>query len=391
MSTTSDQYSGVWNYPTKILFGVGKIRELTKVCRELKMTKPLLVTDKALIKLSFVKEINETLKYEFQQFSIFSDVKSNPTAENVNNGVGVFVEGNHDGVIALGGGSVLDAAKAIALMAYQTLPLWAFEDVGDNWTRVNTAVLQPVIAIPTTAGTGSEVGRASVITDEQEKKKKIIFHPRMMPECVIADPELTLGLNANLTAATGIDALSHNLEAFCALGFHPLADGIALQAMSMINHSLVEAVNNGNNVAARAEMLAASLMGATAFQKGLGAMHALAHPLGAYYDLHHGLLNAVLMPYVLKVNEKQIEEKMKVLAGVLSLQRKSFSAVLDWVLLLRESLGISHDLAKLGVTDKYLEEISQAAENDPSSSGNPKKMTHQDYQVLLSRAITGDL
>jgi len=388
MSTTS-QYSGNWNYPTRVIFGAGQREKLPAICSELMINNPLLVTDQGLAKLPLLTDIKTIFEKNNQKFSVFSDIKPNPTGENVTAGVNSFKNSDHDGVIALGGGSALDAAKAIALMIGQSRDLWDFEDIGNNWTRVNTDNLMPVIAVPTTAGTGSEVGRASVINHVQAEKKKIIFHPSMLPACVVADPTLTVGLSAKITAATGMDALSHNLEAYCSPGFHPMADGIALQAMGMIRHSLPKVVKDGTDLGARSEMLAASLMGATAFQKGLGAMHALAHPLGAVYDAHHGLLNAILMPYVLKYNEREICDKMCKLANVLELKEKSFSCVLDWILEIREEIGIPNSLNEIGISDDRVDEISAMAEADPSSQGNPRAMTKEDYEIILSNAIVG--
>ena len=388
---TSSQYSGNWNYPTKVIFGAGQSKKLPALCSELMIENPLLITDQGLAKLPLLTDIKIIFEKAGQKISVFSDIKPNPTGENVDAGVNSFKKGNHDGVIAFGGGSAIDAAKAIALMIGQSRALWDFEDVGDNWSRVNTDNLIPVIAVPTTAGTGSEVGRASVINDIEAEKKKIIFHPSMMPVCVVADPMLTIGLSANITATTGMDALSHNLEAYCSPGFHPMADGIALQAMTMIRRSLPKVVEDGADLTARSEMLAASMMGATAFQKGLGAMHALAHPLGAVYDAHHGLLNAILMPYVLKYNEAEISGKMCDLANVLALKERSFSCVLDWILNMREEIGIPHSLAEIGIMDKRVNEISAMATVDPSSQGNPRVMGEEDYRTILSHAITGKL
>ncbi len=390
MSNTS-QYSGNWNYPTKVIFGVGQIEKLPNICSELKIEKPLLVTDQGLVKLALLTDIKTIFEKVGNKISVFSDIKPNPTGENVEAGVSSFKNGDHDGVIAFGGGSAIDAAKAIALMIGQSRVLWDFEDIGDNWSRVNTDNLIPVIAVPTTAGTGSEVGRASVINDVKAEKKKIIFHPSMMPAYVVADPNLTIGLTANITAATGMDALSHSLEAYCSPGFHPMADGIALQAMGMIRRSLPKVVNDGADLDARSEMLAASMMGATAFQKGLGAMHALAHPLGAVYGAHHGLLNAILMPYVLKYNEIEINEKMCKLALALELKERSFSSVLNWILDMREEIGIPNCLAEIDITDDRMDEISIMADADPSSHGNPRVMTEEDYKIVLSNAIVGNL
>ena len=379
-----------WNYPTSIHFGAGRIKDLTLFCQELGMRKPCLVTDPGLA----ASPISETIKTLFLdagvQLFIFSNIKTNPTGENIAAGVTSYADNNCDGVIALGGGSALDAGKAIGLMVGQNRPLWDFEDINDNWTRVNEDAMAPVIAVPTTAGTGSEVGRVSVITDTSEKRKKFIFHPKIMPEIVIADPELTIGLPPHLTAATGMDALSHNLEAFCSPYFHPLSNGIALEGINLISEALPLAYKDGGNIEARSKMLCASTMGATAFQKGLGAMHALAHPLGALYDTHHGLLNAVLMPYVLKANQAAIERKISGLCAYLNINQ-GFSGFLNWVLDLRATLGIPHTLADIQLDDTEASLIGQMAFEDASAATNPISFSAEDYQNIFVAALKGAL
>ncbi len=380
-----------WNYPTTVWFGNGRAKETAAACKQLNIKKPLLVTGDDLLALDMLKTIIDDLAAQGLNAVVFTGFKPNPTGDNVDDGVTVYKNNQCDGVITVGGGSAIDAAKAIALMVGQTRPLWDFEDIGDNWIRVNEAGVAPIIAIPTTAGTGSEVGRASVIHDEVAVLKKIIFHPKMLPAVVIADPELTFGLSAKLTAATGMDALSHNLEAFCSPGFHPMADGIAIEAMRLIKNNLPSAVENGSDPVARSYMLCASLMGATAFQKGLGGMHALAHPLGATYDAHHGLLNAILMPYVLKYNADVLAEPIKRLCTYLEISDKSVDGFINWVLVLRKQIGIPHALSEIGIDESTLTEISKKAQNDPSSSGNPKIMGSKDYEKVLLAAITGVL
>ena len=303
-----------WNYPTNIRLGSGRLKELAEACQQLGMNKPLLITDPGLAALPMVEDALAICRGAGLACGLFSDVQGNPTGSNVANGVAAFNAGDHDGVIAFGGGSAVDAAKAVALMVGQDRPMWDFEDVGDNWKLVNEARIVPTVAIPTTAGTGSEVGRASVIVDEDRQVKKIIFHPKMLPAIVILDPQLTIGLPAHLTAATGMDALSHNLEAFCSPFYHPMAAGIAMEAIRLVQQYLPRAVADGHDIEARSQMLVAASMGAAAFQKGLGGMHALAHPLGALYGAHHGLLNAILMPYVLKANRPVIEMRIQRLA-----------------------------------------------------------------------------
>ena len=298
-----------WNYPTTIWVGEGRIKELYLACKQLKIKKPLLVTDENLAQTQMIKKITKELIDKSLSTNIFSNFKGNPVGSNVSEGVEAFKKNNHDGVIAIGGGSGLDVGKAIAFMSGQTRPIWDFEDIGDYWTRANSDKIAPIIAVPTTAGTGSETGRASVIINEQTGTKKIIFHPKFLPSIVILDPVLTIDLPPKITAATGMDALAHNLEAFCAPGFHPMADGIALEGMYLIKKWLSTAVKDGKNLEARSNMLVAASMGSTAFQKGLGAIHSLSHPVNSIYNVHHGLSNAIFMPYVLTFNKKEIEKK----------------------------------------------------------------------------------
>ena len=320
---------------------------------------------------------------------LFSNVKSNPVGQNVDDGVAAYREGGHDGVIAWGGGSGLDAAKAIALMAGQNRPLWDFEDVGDNWTRADPNGIAPIIAVPTTAGTGSEVGRASVIVQEESHTKRIIFHPKMLPSTVISDPELTIGLPAHITAATGMDALAHCFEAYCAPGYHPMADGIAVEGMRLVREWLPKAVADGHDLDARSNMLAAASMGATAFQKGLGAIHSLSHPIGAIYDTHHGLTNAVVMPYVMAHNRPAIDERMGRLAAYLGLDQHSYAGVMDWVLNLRDLLEIPHTLEGLGLDDARAEEICEAAAIDPTAPTNPIPLNPTNLRAMFDDALAG--
>ena len=385
------ELKGNWNYPTSIRFGAGRIRELPDACRSLGMRRPLLVTDPGLAALPMVAQAVETCREAGLPCAVFSDVQANPVEENVDLGVAAFQAGGNDGVIAFGGGSALDAAKAIALMVGQTRPLWDFEDREDWFTRVDVTGMAPVVAVPTTAGTGSEVGRASVITDLSDHTKKIIFHPKMLPAIVIEDPELTVGLPAQVTAATGMDALSHCLEAWCSPFYHPMAEGVAAEGMRLVRNWLPTAVKDGANVEARAHMLVASSMGATAFQKGLGAMHSLSHPCGANLNTHHGLTNAVVMPYVLAWNRRAIEDKMVRLAAYLGLQRQSFDGFLDWVLQLRADIGIPGTLADIGVGEEHAAVFAPQALADPSTGGNPLAMTEDDYRRLYLNCIRGDL
>ncbi len=380
-----------WNYPTAIKAGPGRVKELPEWCRELGMTRPLLVTDPGLAALPMVADVMRACNQTGLACAVFHEIKGNPTGRNVEDGVVAYQQGGHDGVIAFGGGSALDAAKAIALMVGQDRPLWDFEDIGDNYQRVSVAGMAPVVAVPTTAGTGSEVGRASVITDDAAQVKRIIFHARMLPAIVILDAELTLGLPPKITAATGMDALSHNLEAYCSPFFHPMAAGIAIEGMRMIKEYLPQVVADGSNVQARQQMLVASTMGATAFQRGLGAMHALAHPLGALYDAHHGMLNAILMPYVLRANQHAVAPRLEALARYLDLPATGPGAVLDWVLRLREAVGIPHTLAEIGIDEGQAERVGRMASEDPSGATNPVNFTAEDYSQLLRASIRGNL
>jgi hypothetical protein len=378
-----------WNYPTTIKFGPGRIVELAAICEAAGIRRPLLVTDVDLAKLPMVGDTRGRLEKAGMAVTLFSDVKSNPVARNVIEGVQAFCDGSHDGVIAFGGGSALDAGKAIAFMSGQTRPLWDFEDAGDNWTRADLAGIAPTIAVPTTAGTGSEAGRVSVITDDETHAKRLIFHPRIMPVAVIADPELTVGISPKTTAATGMDALAHCIEAFCAPGFHPMADGIALEGARLIHAWLPIAYRDGRNIEARAHMMAAATMGAVAFQKGLGAVHSLSHPLGAIYGTHHGLLNAVLLPYVLEFNKKAIAEKMERLSLYLRLERTGHESVMAWIVELRLLLNIPATLGKIGIDDSKVAEVVRGALKDPTASTNPIALTEAALTALFRKAVQG--
>ena len=393
MTSTIDPHSlsGNWNYPTPIRFGPGRIRELAQTCREFGIERPLLVTDPGLATMAMVTDAAQSCRDDGLGCTIFSDVRGNPVESNVVEGVRVLRDGAHDGVIGFGGGSALDAAKAVALMSRQTRPLWDFEDREDWWTRADADGIAPVVAVPTTSGTGSEVGRASVITDVRDHTKKIIFHPKMLPVVVIADPELTVGLPAPITAAVGMDALSHNLEAWCSPVFHPMAQGIALEGMRLVKEWLPAACEDGGDLTARACMQVASTMGATAFQKGLGAMHSMSHPCGAVYDTHHGLTNAVVMPYVLEFNRASIEDKMAALARYLGLGGTGFEAVQRWILELRARIGIPHTLNDIGVPSEAASRLAPTALVDPSSATNPVALTTPALVSLFENALEGNL
>ncbi len=393
-----------WGYPNTVWFGNGRIKDLPKACKVLDIKKPLFVTDKDLVKTTMVQDTLEINKRAKLPTDIFSDLKGNPLGSQVKKGVDVFKNGNHDGVIAFGGGSSLDVGKSIVLQAALNRPLWDFTDGGSFWNKNNFSEsmaknkisnpdnLKPFIAIPTTAGTGSETSRAAAIINDETKVKKIVFHPRMLPTLTILDPELTVGMPAFLTAATGMDAFAHNLEAYCAPGYHPMADGIALEGMSLIKKWLVVAVNEGENLEARGHMITSSSMGATAFQKGLGAIHSLSHPVNSLFNVHHGLSNGIFMPYVLTFNRPIIENKIAKLSEYLSLKEASFNSFVDWVLELRERIKIPHTISESAkITDKDIEKMSPMALDDPCTPGNPKKTTLDDMISMYQHSVQGKL
>ena len=380
--------TGNWNYPTSVSFGPGRIRELAAACEAAGMKRPLLVTDPGLSKLKMIADAVASCESAGLGVAVFDKVQANPVARNVEDGLAVYRAGNHDGVIAFGGGSALDAGKVIAFMAGQTRPMWDFEDIGDWWTRADPDGIAPIVAVPTTSGTGSEVGRAGVITDETTHTKKIIFHPKMMPRIALCDPELTLGLPPGLTAGVGMDALSHCLEAYCAPGFHPLADGIAVEGMRLVKDFLPRAVHTGHDIEARSMLMAAAAMGATAFQKGLGAMHSLSHPIGSLHGAHHGMTNAVFMPYVLAFNRPLIETRIERLAAYLGLAPR-FDAFLEWVLALRADVGVPHTLVALGVPLDKADLIAEMAVVDPTAGSNPVKLTKDAARRLFDDAAAG--
>ena len=379
-----------WNYPTPIWFGLDRSSEIVKALFELSIKKPLLVTDPNFSKNENFLQIIQLLKRKKIEFSVFSNIKGNPTGRNVSDGVEHFISNKNDGVVAIGGGSSLDAGKAIAFMTKQKQNLWYFEDVGDNWTKAETDQLPKVIAIPTTAGTGSETGRSSLILDESDMTKKIIFHPSFLPDLVILDPKLTLSLPPHLTAATGMDALAHCLEAYCARGFHPMADGIALEGIKNVKNCLITAFKHPDNLTARSKMLVTSSMGSTAFQKGLGAIHSLSHPINAVNDVHHGLSNAIFMPYVLKFNAPVIRERIELLSKYLELENSSFDGFLEWVLHIRSELALPHTLKALDQEFNF-ELLSHMALKDPSTAPNPRDISYEEMKELYINSYEGIL
>lgn len=385
------EITGAWNFPTRVVAGPGRIAELPDLCRAYGITRPLLVTDVGLAKSDMIASIAQRVREAGIPISIFSNVKGNPVESNLTAGVVAFKQGGHDGVVAVGGGSALDVGKCVAFMVAQSRPVFDFEDVGDWWTRANTNGVAPVIAVPTTAGTGSEVGRAGVITREDTHEKKIIFHPLMMPKVAVEDPELAVGLPPFLTMATGMDALAHCFEAYCVKAFHPLADGVALEGIKIVATYLPRAVADGSDLEARAYMFAAASMGATAFQKGLGAIHSVSHPVGARYDTHHGLTNGVLFPYVMVCNRKAISDKIPHIARALDLPGRDFDAVLNWIMTLRKHSWVPHTLAELGVKEADAKTIAKDAVRDPTAGANPRSLTEAEFEQLTLAAIRGDL
>jgi alcohol dehydrogenase class IV len=378
------------NFPTAIKFGAGRIRELADHCKVTGITRPLFVTDPGLAAMPMVATIVDDVKRAGLGVAVFSDVRPNPVEANVVAGVRAFQAGGHDGVVAFGGGSGLDVGKLVALMHGQRVSLFDLEDVDNWWTRADASKIAPIIAIPTTAGTGSEVGRAGVVTHPETHEKKIIFHPAIMPKVAILDPELTVGLPPKLTAATGMDAMAHCVESYCAPFYHPLAAGVALEGLRLIKENLARAVKKGADIDARGHMLMASAMGATAFQRGLGAIHALSHPFGGLYDAHHGTLNGIIMPYVVKANRREIEREIERAAVYLGI-KGGFSGFLKWILALRKEIGIPHRLADIGIDAKRLDEVAAMAIKDPSAGGNPIAFSVRQYRALAKRCVNGDL
>ena len=374
-----------WNYPTNVWFGVDRSKEIQEACDTLGIKNPLIVTDPGLLQTSIIDEINSGLSSNTQ---IYSDVQGNPTGSNVTNGVKVFLEGNHDGVIAIGGGSGMDAGKGIAFLAHQSRPLWDFEDIGDWWTRADSSVIKPIIAIPTTAGTGSEVGRAAVFLNEENHKKKIIFHPKMLPQIAILDPTLTLNLPKSITAGTGMDALAHCIEAYSSPFYHPMAEGTALEGLRLVKENIQEVYHNGNNVEARSHMLVASMMGAAAFQKGLGAIHSVTHPVNSLYKTHHGTTNGTVMPFVLNYNRSTIEEKFTRLANFLDI-KNGFEGIVDWIIELKKEMEIPETLKDMGVNEGDEIKLAPLAQEDPSTGANPLEMTVERFQELILNCISG--
>ena len=377
---------GTWSYPTAIRFGAGRIVEIAEACRAAGIARPLLVTDRGLAGMAITARTLDLLEAAGLGRAMFAEVDPNPTEANVAAGLAAYRAGGHDGVVAFGGGSGLDLGKTLAFMAGQTRPLWEFEDIGDWWTRADPAGIHPIVAVPTTAGTGSEVGRASVITNSESHEKKIIFHPRMLPAQVICDPELTVGMPKAITAGTGLDAFAHCVEAYSSPHYHPMSQGIALEGMRLVKEYLPRAYADGTDIEARAQMMSAAAMGATAFQKGLGAIHALSHPIGAHFHTHHGTTNAVCMPAVLKLNAPAIRDRFDAAAAYLGIAG-GFDGFCDFVDGFNDSLGIPRTLGALGVTDPDLDRLVADALKDPSTGGNPVEMTEANTRALFEALL----
>lgn len=386
---------GNWSFPTTVWFGAGRISTLARACQTLGINKPLIVTDPGLASLPMIADAVTTLEAAGVTAVLFSDMKPNPVSRNVFDGVNRARNEGCDGVIAFGGGSALDAGKTIALMAAQPeggIDMWSLEEGRKDWQSAETPL--PTIAIPTTAGTGSEVGRSTVVLNEETGRKVIITHPGMMPGIVISDPELTIGLPPHITAATGMDALAHCLEAYCSPFHNPLCDGVALEGIRLVREHFTDAVADGTNIVARSQMMAAASLGATAFQKGLGAIHAMSHPIGARYDTHHGLTNAVVMPYVLVRNREAIKEKLSRVSAYLGLTTKpdhGFQAFLDWTLELRSTFDMPDTIEALGVEEAHFDDLAAAAEKDPTALANPVRLDASGFRTLFEKAFAGDL
>ena len=378
--------TGNWSYPTAIRFGAGRIAEIAEACIATGIQKPLLVTDRGLAGMEITARTLDLLEGAGLGRAMFSDVDPNPNETNLAEGLAVLREGGFDGVIAFGGGSGLDLAKVLAFMAGQSRPVWDFEDIGDWWTRADADAILPIIAVPTTAGTGSEVGRAGVITNTDSHEKKIIFHPRMLPSVVICDPELTVGMPKGITAGTGLDAFAHCVEAYSSPHYHPMSQGIALEGMRLVKEFLPRAYADGTDIEARAEMMSAAAMGATAFQKGLGAIHSLSHPIGAHHHTHHGTTNAMFMPVVLKFNADAIRDKFDRAAAYLGIDG-GFDGFCDFVDGFNDSLGIPKTLSELGVKDPDLDVLTADALKDPSCGGNPVEMTAENTRPLYEAVL----
>ncbi|MFZ5961839.1 iron-containing alcohol dehydrogenase [Thalassococcus sp. BH17M4-6] len=378
--------SANWSYPTAIRFGAGRISEIAEACAAAGIKRPLLITDRGLAQMEITQRTLDLLEAAGLGRAMFSDVDPNPNEKNAEAGVQAFKDGGHDGVVAFGGGSGLDLGKLVAFLAGQTRPLWDFEDIGDWWTRADADAIAPIVAVPTTAGTGSEVGRASVITNSETAEKKIIFHPKFLPSVVICDPELTVGMPGFITAGTGLDAFAHCVEAFCSPHYHPMSQGIALEGMRLVKDYLPRAYAHGKDIEARAQMMSAAAMGATAFQKGLGAIHALSHPIGALYHTHHGTTNAVCMPAVLRFNRPAIEDRLGLAAAYLGIEGgyDGFCAYVDD---LNASLGVPKSLTALGIEDPDIDRIVKGALADPSTGGNPVEMTAENTRALLLEIV----
>ena len=375
-----------WSYPTAVKFGPGRIKELAEHCKAVGMRNPLLVTDKALSSLPITAQALDILDASGLGRAVFSEVDPNPNEKNMEAGLKAYRTGGHDGVVCFGGGSALDLGKMIALMVDQAVSVWDLEDIGDWWTRANADTIAPIIAVPTTAGTGSEVGRAGVLTNSETHKKKIIFHPKLLPAVTICDPELTVGMPKFITAGTGMDALAHSLEAFCSPHYHPMSQGIALEGMRLVFENLPKAYANPTDLEARAHMMSAAAMGAVAFQKGLGAIHSLSHPVGAVYGTHHGTTNAVVMPMVMDFNRSAIESRIEAAAAYIGI-KGGFDGFRARVMELRSDLAIPENLSAMGVEASRLDELTEMALEDPSCGGNPIEMTRENTRALFERCM----
>lgn len=379
----------IWNYPTRIHFGAGALSLVPDLCDELNIRAPLLVTDDGLSGIDFIKQLLGYCCLSGKSVAMFSDVKGNPTGEQVDEGVNAFLLNECDGIIAVGGGSALDVAKTIAVIAYQERPVWTLGGKEYDWSWISSDKIVPLIALPTTAGTGSEVGHSSVIVEETTCSKKIIFHRDMVPPVVVSDPELTVGLPPHITAATGMGAFAHCFEAYCAPGFHPMAEGSALEGMRLIAEALPVAYEQGDNIDARSSMLVAAIMGATALRKGSGGVSALAHSLGAIHDIHHGLASAIILPYVMMANQSVIEPRMALPGRILNLEATDFNGMLSWLLNFREQLGLPHTLTEAGIPDIDIEKVATRAASYSGTQGDSVTLSTEQYQQIIVNALQG--
>ena len=377
-----------YNFPTTIRFGAEASNELPDYLQKNNLLKPLIVTDPVVVQLDFFKKIIASLQKKNISAEIFHDIHKNPVKSDVYKGTDVYDATDRDSIVGIGGGVALDVARAICLRINHREDLFKYDDLigGDVFV---TNDVPHFVTIPTTAGTGSEVGRSAIIADDITHQKKILFSPKLLAKIVFADPLLTMDLPPFVTAATGMDALTHNMEAYLAKMHHPMCEGIALEGIYLISQSLERAVNKPD-LESRSNMLIASLMGAVAFQKGLGVVHSLAHPLSALLDTHHGLANAVNIPYGMEFNIAGCEEKFKRIALTLGLKKQTGEAVVDYLFDLNSKINIPHKLSEIGVKPEHIETLADLAIADFAYPNNPKPVSREDFRELYLKALRGE-